>query len=270
VPARSTTSPAPLPLSPDPTPPRRGAPAWAGLRVEDPLPSARFYEHLLGWSIAQHADGLVAHAGGAPVAMLAPGRGWDSGRWFCFFAADRLEDERERVERLGGRILTRPRTTTGIGRSLLTEDPQGAFFGLMEPDQQRPAPTRRTPGALCWVELDTGAPSESAGFYAELFDYATDELATPTGGRYLRLLLDGVPVAGILPLEDGPAAISARWLAYFTVADVRAAVERARAQGGTIVLGPLRSSVGELAIVRDPAGATFCIAAPVSEEETTS
>lgn len=259
-------APSTRPVPPHLATPARGVPAWAGLRTSRAGATGAFYERLLGWTLVDHGDGLVAQVDGRPVAMIAPGSGWDAGRWSCFFAAADLAEEGERLGRLGGRLITAPRTTDGIGRSALAEDPQGAAFGLMEPEPSRQAPPLDAPGSLRWCELDTADPAASRAFYGALFGYEPDETRAPTGAAYTRLLLDGRPVAGLLAMDaDWPAAVPPRWLPYFAVADVPAAAARVVELGGAVAVGPLRSRGGELLIGRDPEGVAFGLARAAGE-----
>jgi predicted enzyme related to lactoylglutathione lyase len=235
------------------------------MRAERPDAVCEFYERLLGWTIEARSEGWIGHVGEFPVGMIIAGSGWDAGRWFCFFATGAIEAERYALGRGGGRLLTPALHTPGIGRTALAQDRQGASFGLIEPDGSRALAAPQRHGAHCWSELDTAAPADARGFYCDLFGYAAEELQAPTGAAYTRLLLDGVPVAGILAAEhDWPGTLPPRWLAYFTVADVRAAVRDLAGLGGSLVIGPLDSAHGRVAIARDPGGAAFCIVEPAA------
>jgi predicted enzyme related to lactoylglutathione lyase len=225
----------------------------------------KFYSGLLGWTMEGHAHGTIGRVGDRPVAMIGAGDGWDADRWFCFFATPSIEAELVGLVALGGQAVTQPAHTEGIGRSILIADPQGAHFGLMERDQNRPAATGGAHGTLHWCELDTADPAASLDFYRGLFGYAVDQLEAPTGAAYTRLILDAVPVAGVLEIEDDwPGSIPPRWLAYFAVDDIATTVRDVQALGGTLVLGPLDSTEGHVVIARDPAGGTVCLAESVA------
>lgn len=108
-------------------------------------------------------------------------------------------------------------------------------------------------GHFCWPERLTFEADGIRAFYATIFDWHFEAVAS-SGGAYLIALRDGAPVAGLLraPAAAGPA----RWNSYVQVADAGALAERAADLGGTLRAGPTDvPGVGRMAFLRDPGGA---------------
>jgi predicted enzyme related to lactoylglutathione lyase len=113
------------------------------------------------------------------------------------------------------------------------------------------------PGAFVWYELRTTHPDAAAAFYRELLGWQVQEVA-PGARVFVR---DGQPVAGLgeLPETARARGASAHWLGHVRVADLDAALERWRAEGGQ-PLGPERRFAdGRVAGVRDAEGAGLAL-----------
>lgn len=92
-----------------------------------------------------------------------------------------------------------------------------------------------------------------ATFYAHLFGWR------PTGDALFTV--DGQVVAGRCPLRR-PG-----WHVHVVAGDVPAACRSVERHGGEVVTAPDRSALGTLAMVADPAGATFVIREPGTRAE---
>jgi len=123
-----------------------------------------------------------------------------------------------------------------------------------------PAPARgaNDPGRFVWHDLTTGDPESCKKFYAALFGWEFVD-TTVLGRPYTVARLGQKPVAGIhLPRQEGSGKTPAHWLSYMSVADVDASVEKAKAEGGAVLAGPLDvGKLGRAAVLRDPLGAPF-------------
>jgi predicted enzyme related to lactoylglutathione lyase len=118
------------------------------------------------------------------------------------------------------------------------------------------------PGVPCWVDTWQSDAAATAAFYADLLGWET-ELTTPdrAGAQYVMCRLRGRDVAAIGSGAAG--APPAAWTTYVQVASVDDTVAKAREAGGAIVTAPFDSlDGGRIAIVADPAGATFGVWAP--------
>jgi predicted enzyme related to lactoylglutathione lyase len=114
------------------------------------------------------------------------------------------------------------------------------------------------PGVPCWVESLQPDPRAAAAFYGGVFGWdPAGPGPMPSGGEYFVARLGGSDVAGIGSLPPGGIA-RPHWATYVLVDDVVSALERATSAGGRAIGPPLDAvPAGTLAVVEDPAGATF-------------
>ncbi|HEX5782717.1 MAG TPA: VOC family protein [Solirubrobacteraceae bacterium] len=107
-------------------------------------------------------------------------------------------------------------------------------------------------GVPCWVDL--WQDEIPAAFYTGLFGWEAQ-----VGDEYTLFQHRGLDVAG----AGTPAAGGGAWTTYVWVDDVDAVAERAVAAGGSLAREPFDSlDGGRMAIVDDPAGATFGVWQP--------
>ena len=117
-------------------------------------------------------------------------------------------------------------------------------------------------GVPCFVDTLSSDVEAAMRFYGGIFGWEFAGPGTMPGdppGRYFVARVDGDDVAG---LGSAPAAAAppAAWNTHVAVEGVADATARARAAGGTVVLGPVETPpAGRLAVISDPIGATFCL-----------
>ncbi len=224
-----------------------GVPCW----IATTPPSLRFASELLGWEL----DGDVARLRGRAVAGVSDRPGWTT--------YVRAGDIAERVGEAGGSV---------VGERLYA-DPQGAVFATIA-DTGPQAELVNAPGAWNWSNLRTPEPVEAASFYGAVFGWEVDPSGMTRLPGYADVLERHEPgirrrhadfgavegftdaVAWIVG-GDGPA----RWEVVLAVADADAAVSRVRELGGEVLEEPHDVPPTRLAVVRDPAGATFTVSA---------
>ena len=108
-----------------------------------------------------------------------------------------------------------------------------------------------------WTELVANDPEAAARFYQSVFGYEPRTM-NRRGGKYTLLTAQGKERAGILrnPTERWDPL----WLTYFAVDDPSAAVARAEALGGKIILSVSPEvREGTMGIVADPSGAILVL-----------
>lgn len=119
-------------------------------------------------------------------------------------------------------------------------------------------------GAISWIDLTVADADGLRDFYSDVTgwkssavsmgDYS-DYCMTPPGSEQ--------PVAGICHARGENAGLPPQWLIYISVADLSESIKRCRERGGSIVLGPKgMGSYGQLAVIRDPAGAVAALVEP--------
>jgi len=113
------------------------------------------------------------------------------------------------------------------------------------------APVR---GRIGWLDLTVDQAAAVRDFYAAVVGWTAEEVPMGAYADFLMRDAAGTEVAGICHRRGVNAGLPTAWLAYLTVADLPAALDRAEAGGGRIVERRER-----MAVVLDPAGAHFAL-----------
>lgn len=112
----------------------------------------------------------------------------------------------------------------------------------------------RPTGAPCWIDLMTSDPARSHAFYAATFGWTAGESSEEFGG-YAMYLLDGVPVAGVMPSVPGQG-VSDAWSVYLHTPDADKLTEVATAAGATTIVPPMPvADLGTMVVLAGPDGA---------------
>jgi hypothetical protein len=101
------------------------------------------------------------------------------------------------------------------------------------PPLNSPASSDRIPGKLVWADLFTTDPDAATKFYAGLLGW-TAAPVEQKGRSYIIFSNDGRPVAGLAPRRENGGTHPSRWIGYFSVADIDAAVAAVTSDGGTV------------------------------------
>ena len=121
------------------------------------------------------------------------------------------------------------------------------------------APDVAAAGSVCWLELATGEPERSMRFYETVLCWDYRRLRDSSGRDCALALLDGEPVAGVLPHPDPVRD----WTPYLATPDLPAATETVYQLCGRILATPHRvPGVGATVLADDPHGATLGLAQP--------
>ena len=105
------------------------------------------------------------------------------------------------------------------------------------------------------VELNTTDVGKAKAFYGKLFAWKLEDV--PMGPMTYTMIGVGEGTGGGITQNQAPGASSA-WLAYVLVDDIKAATEKAKSLGATIVQDVTEvSDMGWLSIIVDPTGATL-------------
>jgi uncharacterized protein len=106
------------------------------------------------------------------------------------------------------------------------------------------------------VELNTTDIDKAKDFYRSLFDWQLNDVAMG-GGMTYTLIGVGEGTGGGMMKHPMPGAPSA-WLPYVLVGDIRAATDKAKSLGATVVrdVTPVMDE-GSLSIITDPTGAVL-------------
>ena len=246
--------------------PLTGKVIWNDLITEDLAAATRFYGELFGWTFedGQAAAGQykIAREGDTYVAGILGVDPRPDGqkltRWLPYISVDDVDAAINRGA-AGGATVAADARDVGLGRVGAIVDPEGAVIGLArssigDPDDRT---TRAGPGRVVWTELLSSDPVAAAAFYRLVAGFDIDVIPR-RGGLYTLLARNGVQRAGIMPRPGDD--VDPVWLTYFGVSDPRAAADKAKALGGTVLIPPspeLRE--GTMAVVTDPTGAVLVL-----------
>lgn len=123
-----------------------------------------------------------------------------------------------------------------------------------------------TPGQFVWYDLMSPDVDAATKFYAEVVGWGTQQWDGPA--PYTMWTASGAPIGGVVPLtpEHASAGVVPHWMAYITVDDVDATMEKAKNNGATVVAEPRDiPNTGRMAVMRDPQGALIAIYKPSND-----
>ncbi|MFW6077965.1 MAG: VOC family protein [Hyphomicrobiales bacterium] len=120
------------------------------------------------------------------------------------------------------------------------------------------------PLRIWWHELNTWQPEEALAYYGRTLGWTFEPMQLPGGVAYWTARKAGLPVGGIMALdEEQHAGIPSHWMTYMAVDTMDAAIEATVNAGGSLerpaVVVP---GVGVLAVVSDPTGALVGLMQP--------
>ena len=111
-------------------------------------------------------------------------------------------------------------------------------------------------GTPTWIDLGIPDLDRAMEFYRALFGWEYS-VGSEEMGHYTTCLLDGRPVAALMPNPD-PDATDFWWNMYFAASDCDAVTKRVLAAGGSVVMEPDDVGThGRMSVVKDPVGAQF-------------
>jgi predicted enzyme related to lactoylglutathione lyase len=125
-------------------------------------------------------------------------------------------------------------------------------------------------GSFIWYELITPDPDGAKHFYDAVVGW--DIESQPAGPLDYRMIRrsDGGNAGGVMRLGEDMATAGARptWLGYVSVDDVDATLASITAEGGQVHMPATdMPGVGRIAMVSDPAGASFYVMRPTPQAE---
>jgi len=240
---------------------RQGSPCWIDLATPTPQVAMDFYGALFAWEFVPPPEGsgyTMATVGGEPVAGIAASQNAEmTPIWTTYMATTDAATTVDAVRAAGGEILVGPMEVGPAGTMAYVRDSERAGFGLWQGAAHRGVGLVAEPGALSRCELWAQDIHIAAAFYNAALGLEAEPVDSATADSDLVLTLAGEPVATIasLPRDAG----SAEWKVYFGSADLAITRTAAEAAGGCVLAHPTARSGQEVAQIRDPGGATFCV-----------
>lgn len=117
------------------------------------------------------------------------------------------------------------------------------------------------PGEICWRELATKDLAKAVDFYSQLFGWKLEQ-SKVTPIDYKEIIIDGTAAGGMIQIDEkwGDNPPPSHWNNYIAVQNADATVEKIKAEGGHVEVGPFDApGVGRIALAADPTGAPFAI-----------
>ncbi len=259
--------------------PYRGRFVWAELMTSDPAAAQKFYLAVLPWGTSQFEGGPMPYtmwtSNGTSLGgvMTLPDEAKAAGappHWLAYIGTPDVDGTVAQATTLGGKVLVKPQDIPTVGRFAVLQDPQGAVFAVYTPAGEAPGHEGKAGiGEFSWHELATTDQTAALDFYTQLFGWdKADAMDMGPGGIYQMYSRNGLTLGGVFtkPKEmPGPPA----WLIYVTVASVHKLIDTIKAEGGTILNGPMEVPGGEwIAQCMDPQGAAFAIHAAKGSDQS--
>lgn len=249
--------------------------SWYELMTTDPDGARSFYPTVTGWDAQEWEGGSMPYtmwmSGEAPVGglMELSEEAREAGappHWIAYISTPDCDATLEKATGLGAEVVWGPMDIPEVGRVAGIADPHGAVFALHQPEGEAPGgPDGPVPGWFSWHELASDDWREARRFYQELFGWedAGEEDMGPDFGIYYMFAdrpdtPEGFAVGGMFDRRDSVPMAS--WILYVNVAELDAAVEAVKANGGQVVNGPMEVPGGDrVAQCVDPQGAVFAL-----------
>jgi predicted enzyme related to lactoylglutathione lyase len=242
---------------------------WYELLTTDTEAAGRFYSSVVGWVTHEMPSPTGSYTvyeingvGIAGMMTTPPDAGGMPPNWTGYITVDDVDTFVGKIEAAGGKLCKGPMDVPGMLRFAVVSGPGGEALTVFTPDPAMPSPERPAPpaaGTIGWHELYAADLDSAWAFYSGLFGWKieTDMDMGPMG--IYRIFTDGEKQIGGM-MTKPPNVPAPFWAFYFHVDGINAAVERVKAGGGTVLMGP-HQVPGNQWIIQgiDPQGANFAL-----------
>jgi len=246
-----------------------GRHVWSELMTTDVKTAQAFYDTVVGWTSSGSSNPQMEYyefkrADGVPIGGLMPRpQGMNMPPfWSMYIAVPHFAEGVAHVKRLGGREMSGVIDVPNVGRMQMLTDPQGAAFYVIELQNTGNYPDHDPQiGDASWLELMTTDGPAAMTFYREMFGWEpADAIDMGADGKYQMFKRGDRTIGGMMKKPAQLAQMPPFWGIYFRVPDIDAAVERIKANGGTIINGPMEVPGGDKIVTAlDPQGAGFSL-----------
>ena len=248
---------------------------WYELLTSDADGAADFYGKVVGWTsldsgqtemdyrFFSSGDGSDMADGVGGLMAITPdmAAGGAMPCWLGYIGVDDVDTSVSKITAAGGAVLMPAMDLEGVGRMAMVSDAQGAAFHVMTSanDETSHSFAAETPkvGHCAWNELSTTDTAAADDFYTSQFGWKQEgEMDMGPMGKYLFLHHGPGMIGAIMPKM--PQMPVSAWTYYFRVADINVAAQAIKANGGTILQGPVEIPGGDYSMnALDPQGAAF-------------
>lgn len=253
---------------------------WYELITPDPEGAKRFYDDVVGWTIAAEPISaemdyrMIGRSDGGSAGGLLKLSGDMAAHgarpvWLGYIHVDDVDAELAKTEAEGGKVTMPATDIPGVGRIAMVSDPQGAPFYVMKPKPPADQPDAVSdvfsvdqPQHVRWNELSTTDPDGAIDFYTRHFGWTQEgDMDMGEMGKYRFIQQGGVGIGAVMPkMPQLPVSL---WTYYIGVDDIDRAASAIQSGGGQILNGPMEIPGGEFALNgMDPQGASFGLVGP--------
>jgi uncharacterized protein len=251
----------------------RGRFLWYELQTTDVERAKTFYGKVMDWGnqpMPMDMPYTILTKGETPLAglMELPPHLKSAGvppHWIGYLGCDDVDKAAEQAKKLGATVHMGPEDIPTVGRFAVIADPQGAAITLYTPANEPLADKEPELGQVSWHELMTTDYKAAWRFYQELFGWEEmSQMDMGEMGVYFMFGRNGRMLGGMMTIPPG-MPMPPNWCYYVMVQDSTATAEVIKANGGTIINGPMEvpSSPGYegdmIAQATDPQGAVFAV-----------
>lgn len=240
---------------------------WYDLNTTDVAGGLDFYTKVIGWTLTPFSEDYQMFTADAPIGGAMPlsadakGMGAPS-NWLGYVQVASVDTLVIKTTELGGKIYAPAFDMPNVGRIAIVADPQGAVFGLFQPvDGSGEYDPESKPGTVIWRELMTSDVDAAQSFYGNLLGWSVADTMDmgPMGTYAMVAPSEGQKAAH--GMMKAPAEMpGSAWIYYVHVDDLDATIERTKANGGSVMNGPMEIPGGmRVANCVDPQGAMFSI-----------
>ena len=242
--------------------------SWVDYSAKNIDEAKSFYGALFDWALVDVPTPgdpyIMAQVGGKNVAAIMGLTEHEQQQgvpphWNSYVTVEDVGATAAKITELGGQVLVEPFDVMTDGRMAVVADPTGAVFSLWQPIGSIGAQLVNEPNTFCWNELYTNDLDAAERFYTTLFGWSSKRASSSDNTPLVELYNSGRPAATLMEIQPDWGPMPSAWGVYFAVADCEAAVERAKASGGTAILEPRNIPPGRFAVIQDPQGGVFSI-----------
>jgi predicted enzyme related to lactoylglutathione lyase len=249
----------------------RGRFVWYDLMTPDSEAAKAFYTAVMGWGTQTWEEMQPPYtmwtSGDQPIGgiMSMPPEAVAGGarpHWLAYVAVPDVDATVASAKEKGATVMVEPRDIPTVGRFAVIADPQGAMIAPFCSTSEAPPEPKGPPpvGEFTWHELATPEPEATWGFYSSLFGWEkTEAMDMGPHGVYQMFGRGGISNGAVFK-DFGANEGRTAWLHYARVADIKAAIEAARAGGGQVEGEPMEVPGGDLVIKgTDSQGGPFAL-----------
>lgn len=236
----------------------------------DDAATVTFMTKLLGWTVKDMPMGADSKASGMYHSFYLDGKAVAGGMkmpadmikkgvpsmWNSYVTVDNVDETVKKALELGAKVAMPAMDVFDICRMAAIMDPTGAPVMLYQPKKSIGAEIVNTIGAMGWNELYTKDVEKAKDFYSKLFGWTYD---VDKDSGYVMIQNKGRANGGIFAITPEMGDMPPMWVVYFTVKDMDASLAKVKDLGGKVHMGPKKIGPGKIAMIADPAGASFII-----------